>query len=445
MLQLALLLTCAPALAFDGHQATEGDLTVLIEEPGPVTERNVAVPVRITLANAGDGTISGTVFIRRMIDDTRVVGRSECPFDVASGERTHADFAVSFGKGTYSARYPIHAFVDFRQGGRRLNAHAVRIVLTRFAEPPNAAELDAPIIVPDHGALPLLSTGRHRPLAVRPGAPTVELPLGWAGREAESNMHLAIRPVTRGDVRDVGEPPAVGRRPLDELAAENERRGRRLLDRQDEADGLTTFLVGDGANRIAIVLSPTDRGLVDGVLTMVSGSSAVSFDGLHVDILKQPVMRWPYPVEFLGYEAARQGARAVHTHNLRVGGKPVDLTLTFWTEGGGLRLSFHCPLRITDFALGPSDRAADSVYYGHGYRIDQPETFTANFGGHDLSTSHVGVDYAGGLSLLQAVDVPPLSFCVNPDSREYSLHTRLNGTMTMSVSSPTPPTSATTS
>jgi len=43
----------------------------------------------------------------------------------------------------------------------------------------------------------------------------------------------------------------------------------------------------------------------------------------------------------------------------------------------------------------------------------------------------VGADYSGGLSLLQAVDVPPVNFRVDPASREYSLHTRLNGTMTL--------------
>ena len=102
-LQLVFLLTCCAAFAFDGHQVTEGDLTVLIEDPGPVIARNVTVPVRIALTNAGQGPLSGTVSLRRMIDDTHIVGRSECPFGVAGGERTHADFAVAFGEGTYSA------------------------------------------------------------------------------------------------------------------------------------------------------------------------------------------------------------------------------------------------------------------------------------------------------------------------------------------------------
>ena len=543
MVRLTLLLACAPASAFDGHQVTEGDLTALIEELGPITERNVDVPVRVTLTNAGEGPISGTVSIRRMIDDTRVVGPDTRPFEVAGGAQAHADFAVAFGDETYSARYPIHAFVDFRHGGRRTEIHAVRIVLTRFAQPPNAGGLDAPIIVPDAGALPLWSTGRHRPSSVRTEAPTVELPIGWMGMDPESNMHLAIQPVTRGDARDaimmhppwdpigsavavyqvalpdtapirlsfanairstapdepesdgvrfkvfvgddllferftdsttwvdgeadlsayagrevalalssdpgpndhpycdgsywaeptiiVGQTPTVERRPLDDTAAENERRGRGILDGDEEPDGLRTFVVGEGTNRTAIILSPSERGIVDGVLSFVGNSGAVSFEGLRVDILKQPVMRRPYAVEVVGYEASRQGDRAVHTHHLRVAGEPVDLTLTFRTEGDGLRMSFDCPLRITDLALGPADRLADSVYYGHGYRIDEPRAFTANFGGHDLSTSHVGADYSGGLSMLQAVDVPPVNFRVDPDSREYSLHTRLNGTMTL--------------
>ncbi len=54
--------------------------------------------------------------------------------------------------------------------------------------------------------------------------------------------------------------------------------------------------------------------------------------------------------------------------------------------------------------------------------ICKPEAFRLGFGGHRLATSFVGFDFAGGLSLVQAVDVPPTRLEVRPADRHYSLH-----------------------
>ena len=46
------------------------------------------------------------------------------------------------------------------------------------------------------------------------------------------------------------------------------------------------------------------------------------------------------------------------------------------------------------------------VYYGHGYRIVSPRP-QGRLRGHNLASSHVGFEFKGGMSLLQATDVPP--------------------------------------
>ena len=48
-----------------------------------------------------------------------------------------------------------------------------------------------------------------------------------------------------------------------------------------------------------------------------------------------------------------------------------------------------------------------------------------------MATSHVGLDFPGGLSLLQAVDLPPAAFDVDPAAQHYSLHTAHNATFTL--------------
>ncbi|MGB2822065.1 MAG: hypothetical protein WBF17_13865, partial [Phycisphaerae bacterium] len=97
----------------------------------------------------------------------------------------------------------------------------------------------------------------------------------------------------------------------------------------------------------------------------------------------------------------------------------------------GLRIRFDCPKRITDLSLGPADQKAQRVYYGHGYCIDEPEAFRAGFGGHNLSTSHVGFDFANGVSLLTASNHPPDYLEVQPQERIYALHTHHDATLTL--------------
>jgi hypothetical protein len=117
-------------------------------------------------------------------------------------------------------------------------------------------------------------------------------------------------------------------------------------------------------------------------------------------------------------------------HHLSLADEEFDLTAEVWKDKSGLRIRLKCPKRITDIALEQADQKAPRVYYGHGYCIVEPETFRATFGGHNLSTSHVGFDFEKGISLLTACDNPPDYLEVNPDEKIYSLHTHLDTTMT---------------
>jgi hypothetical protein len=229
-----------------------------------------------------------------------------------------------------------------------------------------------------------------------------------------------------------GEPEVATDRPsLAEAAAESTRVGRSLLSGEARPDNKLTFVLGKGESRTAAVLKPTRRGIVDGFITLVGAKSAVTFDGIAIDIMRQQVFRSPSGVSFVGYETRMESGRTVHVHKLEMGGQARELTLTVWAEGDGLRIKIDCPERITDFSLGAADRKAPAVYYGHGYRIVNPKAFRAGFGGHNLATSHVGCDFEGGMSVLQATDVPPDYFEVSPDSNRYALHSHMSGMLTL--------------
>ena len=73
-------------------------------------------------------------------------------------------------------------------------------------------------------------------------------------------------------------------------------------------------------------------------------------------------------------------------------------------------------------AAGPwSDRAV-RVYAGAGNVMQDPKAFRLKYNGHFLSTSYIGIDFAGGISMVQGVDVPPDHLFADPDVRSYSLH-----------------------
>lgn len=550
----ALLWLCGNCFAWYGHSVAVGPLSIFVAELSEVTTYNTPYSVAVTLTNTSAQPINGTIEVRDLVDETTVVGPARKSFAVPAKGSAEVKFSVAFGKGALSALYPVHVYATFEVEGKKLQAHAVRIVRTNFARADVAqaqpAQLE-PIVVPERGALPLWTLEAHRVAWQFFGEPMRYHAAGWTGSDRQSRAvmqkltasrgesraaiglhppwkpragtifcdyllklpktkplsfeaYLAIRDntaneppsdgvwfrvwVARGtagenaklvlqkftaskrwvkatadlspfagqtvllrleshpgpkndttcDMSYWGEPTVVAGEPpryvpldLKRAGQKNVARGRELLVGSRAPDGRFEFLFGSGGGRVAAVFHPTERGIADGVLTLVGRTSAVSFAGFTVDILGQHALRWPTAVRFLGYEVRQEGERAVHIHRLELNGKPVELRLAVWPEGEGLRISFNSTARITDFALGPADRPAPVVYYGHGYRIVNPKAFRAHFGGHNLSTSHVGCEFAGGMSVLQAVDVPPDYFSVNPEAHDYSLHTHMNGTLTL--------------
>jgi len=223
-----------------------------------------------------------------------------------------------------------------------------------------------------------------------------------------------------------GEPMVVaGRLPESMAEAEREalRQSARTLVKTGNGKGFIFNL--EGQYLAAII--PSEQGPADAVIAIGGDEKCVVFDGLKLTVLGRETSTlgrgpgtWQYENQVL-----------TCSQILQVEGQDVELLTRIWPEKDGLRIKVVCPKRITDFAVGPADQRAPRVYYGHGYCIVEPEAFRAGFGGHNLSTSHVGFDFDSGLSLLIASDNPPDYLEVNPEQKIYSLHTHLDATMTL--------------
>ena len=206
---------------------------------------------------------------------------------------------------------------------------------------------------------------------------------------------------------------------------------RAVLARGSSKGGEIVWRLGDGPDAClaAIVLSP--NGILDGAIAVGRGDRCVVFDGLHITIDGRAVHH-VFPTCTPSAGGFRDGGNGYARFEY---GDPTGagdhLHITFRATGRGLRIEAKAKPRITDIALGPADQRAPRVYYGHGYVIEEPKAFRAGFGGHNLSTSHVGFDFEKGVSLVQAVDSPPDYLQVDPTARIYALHSHMDTTLTL--------------
>jgi hypothetical protein len=192
-----------------------------------------------------------------------------------------------------------------------------------------------------------------------------------------------------------------------------------------------------------------ENGLFDGAIGVGNAEKQVQFDGLRVWVKGQPIGVSPLAIGYQVDKTDNGGTRILWSPTFDIAGHKG--TLYFGLEQNGPALQFVLEAfsavpsdyvhtqkgrfpaddLISRIEFGPATHHAARVYYGHGYCIVEPEAFTANAGGHDLSTSHVGMDFENGLSVLQATSFPPDKFVVEPQSKRYTLSVHPGTTMTL--------------
>lgn len=87
---------------------------------------------------------------------------------------------------------------------------------------------------------------------------------------------------------------------------------------------------------------------------------------------------------------------------------------------------------IASLQFGTFTEKADRVYFGHGYCIDKPsKAFQKSGDGFACSTSHIGLDFTNGLSLLEATTRPVDELIVDPELQIYTLTTTCDSRLTL--------------
>ncbi|HPP51567.1 MAG TPA: DUF5696 domain-containing protein [Thermoguttaceae bacterium] len=144
--------------------------------------------------------------------------------------------------------------------------------------------------------------------------------------------------------------------------------------------------------------------------------------------------------ELHGPEQPEGKPEAIWRHRFRSLAGPFTLVGKLWIADGVLRAKFWLEdapaskpwevFRIEDVAVGRWSQPVLAVYAGPGNVLRQPGPFQLGFDGHRLSTSFVGMEFAGGLAMVQAVDLPPSEYRINPTQRHSSIHVSDEATWT---------------
>ena len=339
--KMIVLLSVAVSLlvAFHPPVDTAGPLTAKIEGPAKITQATNPEQFSVVLENSADAAIQGTVRAEG-IDGWRVQPGGAVPFAVAGKSSARLAFTITPAAVTYNAFYPIHAFVEFESQGVRQTAHPILMMPGTTRQPARAG------------------------FAARPEAPGgIRANLGAAACGTGVSATGSI-PFT-GNCRSL---PGPG------LA-----RTTRPPRRYHRLSGWS-----------AAVVLPRFPGARAGRFPGESGFHQQA-DRCARRIGGRPLSHPPSLSELGRTVRSRDG-------NLDRKGA---LRTRFAIENATQRPWLH--VHLEDVAAGPwSDRAV-RVYAGAGNVMQDPKAFRLKYNGHFLSTSYIGIDFAGGISMVEGL------------------------------------------
>ncbi len=184
-----------------------------------------------------------------------------------------------------------------------------------------------------------------------------------------------------------------------------------------------------------------NRGLLDAVVAIDDGEQRLYFRGFQVTVLGARIDDMSSPIQLLRTEEepAANGVKIRHWFS----GPDGELQLMVWlgVEQGVLRSRFELEqapssqpwvhYHLEDVAIGAWSESIEMVYAGQGNVVKKPAAYTLPFDGHRLATSFVGYDFAGGISIIEAADVPPINLQIDPARDHGSLHVAHTQTRTI--------------
>lgn len=204
-------------------------------------------------------------------------------------------------------------------------------------------------------------------------------------------------------------------------------------------DTSAAYLLGQtrcGENEYTVRVWPGPRGLLDAIVGFKDDSHesrrSLYLRGFEVTVLGMRIDQPGTPIHLASIETDRSTGHFQVRHRFESEYGSFDLIGGLQIDHGTLRLRFqldHVPhakpwldVHIEELAIGGWSQSALQVYGGQGNVLRNPSAYRLPFDGHRLATSHVGYDFQDGMSMVEAVDVPPLFWDIAPERNHLSLH-----------------------
>jgi hypothetical protein len=176
-------------------------------------------------------------------------------------------------------------------------------------------------------------------------------------------------------------------------------------------------------------IAPGARGLMDAEVEV----GGARFRGFRAQVLGDRLDDALSSSVFLGAREESAGGRVKMRHAYRTWAGDFDLMAEAWEEGAALKFRFwleNTPpprpwlaVSIEELISGPWSEQPKRVYAGPGNVMENPRELRLGFGGHQLATSFIGLEWADGKALVQAVDASPNRLDIDRAARIASLNT----------------------
>jgi len=188
--------------------------------------------------------------------------------------------------------------------------------------------------------------------------------------------------------------------------------------------GVVVYPFGKSNEPYGLALLPGPHGILDALWAVGTAQESVTFEGFTVRLDDRD------PLDFLSGFKVESSTFEGNTFRSVVvkGGREQWVSLAIAPNEGGVELKWDSDLCISHLSVGRFGREATHIYAGVGNVIHRPRTpFSLHADGHQLSARHIGLSFDNGLHLLVACSNPPDRLAVNPDLREYALHSHHPG------------------
>ena len=194
------------------------------------------------------------------------------------------------------------------------------------------------------------------------------------------------------------------------------------------------------AGNYDVLYWPGTRGILDAAFGFRQGSKQILFQGFRVRVLDDALEDWRSVSELLEAKEEPATGRARIRNKFRNWAGTFDLVTEYWIEGQALRVRlwlentppskpwFH--VYLEEATAGRWSENAHRIYAGPGNVIVDPAAFRLGFDGHNIATSFVGLDFPSGISIVEAIDVPPTRLEVDPSAGLCSLNSAHTQTIT---------------